>query len=546
MGSTRRLGTIAVAGVGALVAGLGLAAPGQAASPPSAVPLAMSAAAGDQVQAPVPAIRWGKCTDLELGDPYRCGTALVPLDYDNPAGTKVVLDLLKVPAKNPARKIGTLFINPGGPGGSSRQFAPMAAEYLGTTVAERYDVVGIDPRGVGPHSTMTCTTDQDLPPLPDERFPVTARQAAVQWRFEQWLRAACTHDRARIVDHMSSADTARDMDLIRQSVGDPKLYYYGISYGTQLGSVYASMFPSRVGRFVVDGVLDPVAWATGWNRPPVYPFSMRIHSARGAYEGLVAALRECDRVGRRTCSFAGDSLAKWQRLVRIARAGGLTSGGEAVSYQDLVGLTLGSMYGNNYSALADFYQQLWRENVARSAPAPTARVDLDALRRQADAVRRAPYAPLPGKVRTIEHAFAGVACADSRNPRTRDAWWTAGRIEDRHYPWFGSLWTWASAVCGGWPGTTMSDAYLGPFGGRTANPILVVGNTYDPATPLHGAQQVARLFDNSRLLEMRGWGHGAIGNTCVTKAFDRYYATGALPARGTICPADAGLYATTS
>ncbi|MEI2776300.1 MAG: alpha/beta hydrolase [Tetrasphaera sp.] len=500
-------------------------------------------APADQVVAPVPALRWGPCHDLDLGNPYRCATARVPLDYDDPTGPTAILDLLKVPAREQGRRLGTLFVNPGGPGGSSREFAPMAAQLLGRTVATRFDVVGIDPRGVGPSSRMTCTTDEPAPAYPEQSFPVTERQAAIQWRFSQWQRAACSHNPGRIVHHMSTADTARDMDLIRQAVGDAALNYYGISYGTQLGSTYASLFPSRVGRLVVDGVLDPVAWATGWKRPPVLPFSTRLHSARGASEGLVAALAECDRVGRPACSFAGDAPAKWRRLVAIARAGDLTVGGQEMSYPDLIGLTLANLYGSDYTGLAGFYQTLWRENVARDAQPPAAPVDLEAMRRQAAAIATAPYAPVPRRTSVVGDAFFGVACADSRNPRTREAWWEAGRVEDARYPWFGSLWTWASSGCGGWPGAAKADGYLGPFGGPTANPILVVGNTHDPATPWHGAQQVARLFDSARLVRMDGWGHGALGNTCVTALYDRYYASGALPAHGTVCPADGPLYA---
>ena len=345
---------------------------------------------------------------------------------------------------------------------------------------------------------------------------------------------------AAIVRHMSTADTARDMDLIRQAVGDQKLYYYGVSYGTYLGATYASMFPGRVGRLVVDGVLDPVAWATGDTLPATQPFSTRLRSAKGASEAMISAMRECDRLGKRSCVFAGGAYAKWLKLVEISKAGKLTVGGEPIPYPNLIGGILGYLYGQTYSGLDSTLQMLWDENVAKSG-----RVASDAAARlatSAAAIADAPYQSPQARTSIVRDAFSGVACSDTRNPENREDWWRAGVAQDKQYPWFGSLWTWASAACAKWPIVTKSDTYFGPFGGPTANPILVVGNTYDPATPIHGARKVASLFDNSRLLTYDGWGHGALGTSCVTAAFDRYYATGALPAVGAKCTMDAPLF----
>ena len=516
------------------------AGPGQAAptTRESAVAPAASAAQGDQVQAPIPALNWQRCPDLPKT--YQCATAKAPLDYDNPSGPTVLLDLLKVAATKPSQKIGTLFVNPGGPGGSSRGFATMAGDILGTTVKTRYDVIGIDPRGVGPHTEMVCRTDAPVPPYSPLSFPDSIAASKVVWRQAEWARTACMKNPAAIVRHMSTADTARDMDLIRQAVGDQKLYYYGVSYGTYLGATYASMFPGRVGRLVVDGVLDPVAWATGDTLPATQPFSTRLRSAKGASEAMISAMRECDRLGKRSCVFAGGAYAKWLKLVEISKAGKLTVGGEPIPYPNLIGGILGYLYGQTYSGLDSTLQMLWDENVAKSG-----RVASDAAARlatSAAAIADAPYQSPQARTSIVRDAFSGVACSDTRNPENREDWWRAGVAQDKQYPWFGSLWTWASAACAKWPIVTKSDTYFGPFGGPTANPILVVGNTYDPATPIHGARKVASLFDNSRLLTYDGWGHGALGTSCVTAAFDRYYATGALPAVGAKCTMDAPLF----
>lgn len=455
----------------------------------------------------------------------------------------MLLDLLKVAASDPGRRLGTLFVNPGGPGGSSRGFATVAGEILGATVRTRYDVIGVDPRGVGPHTGMVCRNDNP-PPFADVPFPITVAQSKAVWRFAEWQRSACTKDPGAIVAHMSTADTARDMDLIRQAVGASTLDYYGVSYGTYLGSVYASMFPSRVGRFVVDGVIDPVAWATGPSLPATQPFSTRLRSAKGASEGLVAALRECDRLGVAKCVFAGNANAKWLQLIDRARAGDLTYDGQPLSYQEVVSGVLGALYPQSYTGLDQALQQLWLENFGGSATRAAAGAAF--LRGAAARVASAPYLYPGARTWLVEDAFLGVACADSRNPEQREDWWRAGQAQDRQFPWFGSLWSWASAPCAKWPITTKQDTYWGPFGGATATPILVVGNTYDPATPIHGARAFAGLFPDSRLLTYRGWGHGGLFNSCVTRAFDRYYGTGALPPAGATCAMDGPLFDSSS
>jgi pimeloyl-ACP methyl ester carboxylesterase len=513
---------------------LGLVSVAEPASPARATP---TVAVG--VDAPVPPITWTRCRDLPRA---LCATARVPLDYDDPTGPTILLDLSKVPALEPARRLGTLFVNPGGPGGSAREFAPFAADVLGDTVATRYDVVGIDPRGVGPHSQMVCRTTQ---PVPSFRyiFPITQAQSRSVWRDGRFLNRACKENPNAIVAHMSTADTARDMDLVRQALGESRLDYYGISYGTYLGAVYAALFPDLVGRFVVDGVLDPVNWATGEPRNAGQPFSTRIRSARGAYEALTSALTECDRLGPRRCPLAGRSQLKWRQMVARAKNNRLTYASDRLRYDELVAGTLSLLYDNeDYSFLGAILAEIYRENFRAGRGGPTARHAAstpDELRERARDTIRAPYAPRAVNAASVLH---GVACADSRNPAGRQAWWAAGRAQDRAFPWFGSLWTWLSAPCAGWSAPAKQDAFFGSFRVRPANPILVVGNSFDPATPVQGARRFTTLFEGSRFLLMDGWGHGALGNTCVTARFDAYYARGALPREGAVCPKDRPLF----
>lgn len=461
----------------------------------------------------------------------------MPLDYDKPTGATLLLDLVKVPATRPAAKLGSLFVNPGGPGGSSTDFAPSAAQELGALVRQRYDVIGIDPRGVGAHSQISCSTSMPAPPEAPP-FPITLTQATSVWRVAQWIRRGCQDDPNHVIDHMSTADTARDMDLIRQAVGDERLNYFGFSYGTYLGTVYASMFPGRVGRFAIDGVLDPIAWVG--TDPDTTPFTTRLRSAKGAYEALTTGLRVCDQVGKPECVFAGNAAGKWRTLVAEARAGTLSYAGQPISYQELVGGVLGYLYMENYSTMAATMQEVWANRDRRGA---ADRGAASALSAQAERVARAPFLSPLARAEVPVSAFNGVGCADTHNPTERSDWWRAGKGQDASFPWFGSMWTWMSAACANWRPSAQADAWFGPMGGRTANPILVVTSTYDPATPIHGARKVASLFPSSRLLRYNGWGHGALGaSNCAGAIYNRFYGTGTLPSAGTVCQPDQGLF----
>ena len=311
----------------------------------------------------------------------------------------------------PARGLGSLFFNPGGPGGSAAEFAPAAAELLGDTVALRYDVIGVDPRGVGPHSATVCTADSRPPVGRAEAFPITEKQSKATWNLARWIRLACRDNPNAIVAHMSTADTARDMDLIRQAIGEDQLDYYGISYGTYLGATYAAMFPDRVGHLVVDGVLDPVAWATGDASNAHLPFTTRLRSARGAYEALTTALAECDRIGRSMCPFAGNADAKWRWLVKRAKKDKLRAFGGRISYQDLVGFTLSLLYDNtSYDFLGFVLSDIYDGAQGRSGSGKTAHLTVAQIRKAARDTIRAPYALRSIKIRD---AFDGVACADT-------------------------------------------------------------------------------------------------------------------------------------
>lgn len=473
----------------------------------------------------VPTITWAACDILGPEDDPDCAVVPVPLDYDDPTGPTVDLDLMRMPATDPSRRIGTLFVNPGGPGSPAGFFAMIFGDLVPAEVSARFDIVGIDPRGTGMSALPICRKPGRAPSYPSAVFPVTDRQVRQQIRFDRWLKEACRTGGAPIVDHLTTADTARDMDLIRQAVGDAQLTYYGISYGSQLGSTYAAMFPDNVRAMILDGVLDPVAWSTGRPGQKGQPFSERLGSGRGAWLAMVNALAECDRVGRRHCAIGGHATEIWRDTVRRLRDHSF----QGLGYADLVSGALSALYdARGVRGYMRWLGELHRAMV-RGGPAPRV-VD----RAPERGVLPGPYAD-PAYARSGD-PFRAIACADSDNPSDPHAWEKAAKRSDREAPWFGALWTWASSGCAGWPARTQADRFTGPYAVTPSAPVLVVGNTFDPATPLQGARAVNRLLDGSRLLVLDGWGHGALDSgPCVDHAYARYLLDVTLPPAGTVC-----------
>jgi pimeloyl-ACP methyl ester carboxylesterase len=489
--------------------------------------------------AAVPELDWGSCAAEGEGlEAFQCASAVVPLDYDKPKGRQVTLALARLPASDPGRKIGSLFLNPGGPGGSGVDFLFGAGPFLySDEVRARFDLVGFDPRGIIRSTPLRCyeTFDEAIADLAPFQFPVTREEERVWIRSDRAIARACAERGGPILDHMSTANVARDMDLLRRAVGDAKLTYAGYSYGSYLGSTYANLFPNKVRALVVDGVLDPVAWSTGrGDQARTLPFTTRLRSAKGAYATLQEFLRLCD-AGGPNCAFSeGNPKRRFDRLARrlLREPVEFTDpeSGETilVTYAELIGATLGVLYDPSVWPLwAEILQQLDE----LSSPA-TAAADLKALRVRLGA--RFQQEPYPNFV----EGFPGVACSETHNPSNVGAWARAARAQDRQFPYFGRPWTWFGSICQPWPGWD-DDHYDGPFTRTTANPVLVVGNLFDPATPYHGAVTVDRLLPRSRLLTLAGWGHTSLFvSSCVDAYVSTYFLTTRMPPKGTVCEPD--------
>ena len=473
----------------------------------------------------VPVLNWQPCGDDFPGK--LCATATVPLDYDRPRGRTTTLALAKVPASDAKRRIGTVFINPGGPGGSGVDLLLYGfGDYLADNLDGRFDVVGFDPRGVAGSDPLHCfDSEAELNAFFGSQpiFPYLRSQQRPY--FEQYRRLGpeCLDDRQAIARHMSTADVARDLDLLRRAVGDAKLSYLGFSYGSYLGNTYANLFPKKVRALVIDGVLDPRLWSSGW----------QIRSDRVATQEVFDEfLRLCDAAGPQCPFFTpGGSAARWKALAAsVRREPVVLDPTFTYTYDLLIADATGAMYSpeawNDYATFLDQVADL----ALADRPAAALVAQRERLLSRLTPPRREADYP------NFTDAYYGNQCADTEYPRRFATYRAIGEYAARGSQ-FGPYWWWANAGCANWP--TAPDRYVGPWTARTSAPVLVVGNLFDPATDYAGARASDRLLRNSRLLTYAGWGHTAYGRSaCSTDYINRYLVTGALPPRGTVCPAN--------
>jgi pimeloyl-ACP methyl ester carboxylesterase len=502
---------------------------------------ARSSQRGTQATAPVPTLDWQPCgPGLER---FLCATADVPTDYDDPAGPTTRLALTKLPASgDPGQRLGTLFTNPGGPGGSGVDFVQqMAALIYPPEVLARYDVLGFDPRGVARSDPATCfptLADERTSPLLRSIYPLPGPEEQAFTLDTLSLVERCQTQSPERLRHGSTANVARDMDLLRQAVGEPRLDYAGYSYGTYLGATYARLFPDRVGRFVLDGTVDPVAWSgTGrGDAAPTVPFGIRVRQGIGAHETFGEFARLCRAGGAQRCSLAalGDPAvvvpAMFDRLARkpveIALPDGSTM---VVTEQVAVATTYFNLYSPaNWPHLADLLASL-----AAPVPAP-ARVVAAAARTRS---------PLGARLRgedypSVGNAMASVCVDTAPSGQVREYPALADAAGDEA-PYFGRFRAWLGLPCEFWA-LQDRDAFHGPWQQSTHAPVLVIGTRHDPATPYRQARPYADLFPASRLLTLDGWGHTAIGKSaCIDAAIAAYLVDGAPPQDGAHCAPDA-------
>jgi pimeloyl-ACP methyl ester carboxylesterase len=466
-------------------------------------------------------IRWQPCYAEEELD-FECAVLKVPLDHDRPQGRTIDLAVVRLPATDPGRHTRSLFLNPGGPGGSGVDFVvgfgPFADEVLGPDVRARYDLIGVDPRGILRSTPLRCfgTEEEALTGLPPTAFPLTRAEVGQFIRADRTLARACGRNAGPIARHMSTANVARDFDLLRRRLGDRKLNFLGLSYGSFLGATYANLFPRRVGAMVIDGVLDPIRWV---NRRAHVPFSTRLRSDEGAQETLERFFELCEEAGPDLCAIAPDAAGRYAELADRLRDEPVAivdpESGEQVpiTYQDLIAITLGALYDPfAFPFLADLVALIEAGGTPQELGAALRALDNASGVVDNDDVP-APhddaFPEVPEYDNFVED-FPGVVCTDTDNPRSYRSWVRAGARADARFGYFGRLWTWASSPCALWPFRDR-DRYAGPWRTSTATPVLVIGNLYDPATRYEGAVRVRELLSNSALLTVDVPGHTSLG-----------------------------------
>lgn len=466
-----------------------------------------------------PTLSWTDC-----GDGLQCATMPVPLDYDEPHGPAITIAVNRLPATDPQRRIGSLFVNPGGPGDSGADFVRGNSNRYPAEVRARFDIVGMDPRGVGQSTPVRCfdSPQQEAAFAADyPTVPVGTAQERRAARKSTELAQRCWARNAWLLPHLSTANVARDLDLLRAAVGDERLTYAGYSYGTYLGVTYANMFPDRVRALVADAVVNPTGYGPG--RPGLLnlnPF-LRIRSDVGTGETFQQFLRICATTT--ACALHGGDgpRARFDALTRKLRASPVVAGDGPervrIGYGELVLIT----------TVILFRQEMWAFGAQLMA-------DLE----RGDGTLAASMVSALSTDPTGEATIA-VMCSEGETPGPPTVVAAAARAADRRTPYFGRYWAYVSQVCASWPRLD-PDRYRGPWNRRTAVPILFVSTRYDPATPYHNAVQANRLMPGSRLLTVQGYGHAGFGapSSCALRAVADYLISGALPPPGTVCPID--------
>ncbi|MBU2669380.1 alpha/beta hydrolase [Actinoplanes bogorensis] len=525
------------AGVAGLVMAGALVVPSPATAAPAAVEASATVARTSPLErrrvdsVPTPKLGWYSCYQWA-----QCATAQVPLDYDRPYGAKVTLALLRVKARDQKHKTGSLFVNPGGPGASGVSLALAAPYFLSDELLDRFDIVGMDPRGIGFSDPVNCFGDPGRQqPVLDKLntgFPYGSTEEKAFLKATAKQGKACSHGGRELAGAMSTAEVARDMDVMRRAVGDSKLTYLGFSYGTALGQYYANMFPDRFRAIAVDGVIDPRAWV-GSRATGNQVQDDRLRSADGAWKALQEILRRCNAAGPAKCEFSGQGLRRFRTIANRLKARPVRIGGQKITYAAFVSMALSSLYDVEAGAeVTEMAAAMWRLTTPGAKVAAAAEAIV--LRAHQRSIGRSfPYD-------NSYDAYTAVMCTDGRHPRTGADWVKAGAKADQRAPYFGRAWAWASAPCARDTWTVRDeDAYMGPFDRRTKNPVLVVGSLWDPATNYVDAVKSSRLIPNSRLLSSANWGHTAYGTSpCATVAMDRYLLTRTLPAQGRMCVGD--------
>ena len=458
-----------------------------------------------------PSIDWQACEDAAG---FECATVEVPRNYDNPGGQTVELAVVRLPAQDADARIGSLFVNFGGPGAPAVSIIKGVGAELFASLNGRFDIVGFDPRGTGEsEDAIDCAVDQETLGIYRQPYPTPENLDVASWVDvnRRYVNRCVRLNDWEDLRHATTANAARDMNHLRAAVGDRKVTYLGFSYGTAIGATYASLFPNRHRALVLDGAFDMEKYL---NRPLL---SLREQSA-GFEKGLNRYFQACAADQAACLGFGGaDPWNAFDELVEALDANpqpASPTDPRLVDGNDLLAAAVINIYA----------KQAWPFLTAALAAAQAG--DYSLIRQEAD------FANDP----SLDVYFA-LGALEQRYPRNLLVYLEAG---EHSWNLFDHFW-WNSGYVelpyGLFP-VDPRGAYYGPFENRASAPTtLVVGTTYDPATPYRGGRRLAADLGNARLLTMRGDSHTAYGGNspCIDAAVDAYLVEGTVPAEGTVC-----------
>ncbi len=503
---TRRRLTIVVAATVLALAGCSSTDP-----TPTDSPTGSAVSSGQDVYEQT--LSWAPCGDLE------CATVRVPLDWTKPRGDTIGIAINRSPAADPANSLGSLLINPGGPGASGLDLTENFVASAGADLLDRYDVIGFDPRGVGASAPVTCGDAATLDEFVTTDFPLDTQDDvdAAHARNKEYA-ALCEKESGAIATNVDTVSAARDMDVIRAVLGDEKLNYLGYSYGTQLGATYAALYPTNVGRMTLDGVVDFLL-----------PTEEIAAGQAAGFEGaLTAYVEDCLKVPA-TCPLTG-TVKQAKNQIRTIAQGAIANPWPSDDGIEVNGnLTLYGIIVTLYDEKSWEYLSIALEEILTKSTATVMGrladfyLDRDSTTGQYSSNSTA--------------VFPVIGCLDE----IKDVPWDLARVQsfqtlmDAASPTFG-WWFGLSVGCDSWP----TDAHehvtsLDPT--IDAGPILVIGTTNDPATPYQWAKSLAGKLGDATLLTYDGEGHTAYGrsNACIIDAVDGYMVDGVMPDSGKTC-----------
>ena len=480
-------------------------------------------------------IDWKDCSDGTAS--FQCGMVTVPLDYEHPDGQTITIALKKLPASDGNAEHGSLFINPGGPGGSGVAMMQVMAPMLTEETRAAYDIIGFDPRGVGQSTPITCWTNDEIEQYlanpSDDAGPtdplkgVTYKNVAAQNKIDRGTanaaRCAQHSQVPELLDHVGTRNVASDLDVLRATNGNTKLNYLGVSYGTRIGAIYADLFPGRVGRVVLDSAMDPSKRSGGEIRAEQITF---LEGALRQYVEHCQAHSGCPLTGS-----TDEAVAQLAAFVDGLDQAPLTApdSDATVNTQDATVII-------QRLAVA---QPDWEALTAMLTPAMTNH-DGTLMVKAKQGSNKSSTMPVEAAayIANREIMFAAVICNDDPDTGgTASDWDAQTAAEKKTYPFFGGTSSAMDAYCRGWghQGKTPPQETHA----KGSDPILVVGIKGDIQTLYSWAQSLAGQLDNGHLLTVEGYGHGAFGtNSCASTAITGFLVNGTMPADSTTCAAE--------